>query len=85
MSIMVAIGEGADAGVLIKSAESLERMEKVDALVVDKTGTLTITSETFYAPGAAAVPGHPILSAITAPDRHQPRNPAPHLSVLGRR
>jgi Cu+-exporting ATPase len=41
MSIMVAVGKGAGAGVLIKSAESLERMEKVDTLVVDKTGTLT--------------------------------------------
>jgi Cu+-exporting ATPase len=41
MSIMVAVGKGASAGVLIKSAESLERMEKVDTLVVDKTGTLT--------------------------------------------
>lgn len=41
MSIGVAIGKGAGAGVLIKSAEALERMEKVDTLVVDKTGTLT--------------------------------------------
>jgi P-type Cu+ transporter len=41
MSIGVGIGKGASAGVLIKSAEALERMEKVDTLVVDKTGTLT--------------------------------------------
>ena len=41
MSIMVGVGRGAQAGVLIKSAEALERMEKVDTLVVDKTGTLT--------------------------------------------
>ena len=41
MSIMVGVGKGARAGVLIKSAEALERMEKVDTLVVDKTGTLT--------------------------------------------
>src|ERR1700734_2978078 len=41
MSIGVAIGKGAGAGVLIKSAEALEHMEKVDTLVVDKTGTLT--------------------------------------------
>src|SRR3981081_2360038 len=40
MSIMVGVGKGAMAGVLIKSAEALERMEKVDTLVVDKTGTL---------------------------------------------
>jgi len=41
MSIMVGVGKGATAGVLIKSAEALERLEKVDTLVVDKTGTLT--------------------------------------------
>lgn len=41
MSIMVGVGRGAKAGVLIKNAESLERMEKVDTIVVDKTGTLT--------------------------------------------
>uniref|UniRef100_UPI0002E1F037 heavy metal translocating P-type ATPase n=1 Tax=Bradyrhizobium sp. (strain ORS 278) TaxID=114615 RepID=UPI0002E1F037 len=41
MSIMVGVGRGAEAGVLIKSAEALERLEKVDTLVVDKTGTLT--------------------------------------------
>jgi len=41
MSIMVATGRGATAGVLIKNAEALEVLEKVDTLVVDKTGTLT--------------------------------------------
>jgi Cu+-exporting ATPase len=41
MSIMVGVGRGAQAGVLIKNAEALERMEKVDTLVIDKTGTLT--------------------------------------------
>lgn len=41
MSIMVGIGKGAKLGVLIKDAEQLEQMEKVDLLVVDKTGTLT--------------------------------------------
>jgi Cu+-exporting ATPase len=41
MSIMVGTGRGAQAGVLIKNAEALERFEKVDTLVVDKTGTLT--------------------------------------------
>ncbi len=41
MSIMVGTGRGASAGVLIKNAEALERLEKVDTLVVDKTGTLT--------------------------------------------
>jgi Cu+-exporting ATPase len=41
MSIMVGVGKGAGAGVLIKNAEALERFEKIDTLVVDKTGTLT--------------------------------------------
>jgi Cu+-exporting ATPase len=41
MSVMVAVGRGAFAGVLVKSAEALERMEKVNTLIVDKTGTLT--------------------------------------------
>ncbi len=52
MSVMVGIGRGATAGVLIKNAEILEVMEKVDTLVVDKTGTLT--------------EGRPTLSAIIA-------------------
>ena len=41
MSIMVGVGRGAGLGVLIKNAEALERLEKVDTIVVDKTGTLT--------------------------------------------
>jgi Cu+-exporting ATPase len=50
MSIGVAVGRGAGAGVLIRSAEALERMEKVDTLVVDKTGTPTEGR-----PGATAI------------------------------
>ena len=50
MSIGVAVGKGASAGVLIKSAEALERLEKVNLLVVDKTGTLT--------------EGHPTVTAV---------------------
>ena len=41
MSIMVGVGRGAQSGVLIRDAEALERMEKIDTVVVDKTGTLT--------------------------------------------
>ncbi|WP_106225070.1 copper-transporting P-type ATPase [Legionella pneumophila] len=55
MSIMVGVGKGAQSGVLIKNAESLERMEKVNTLVVDKTGTLT--------------EGHPKLTRIVT-DEH---------------
>ena len=41
MSIMVGVGRGAQAGILIRDAEALERMEKVDTIIIDKTGTLT--------------------------------------------
>src|ERR1700733_3157009 len=41
MSIMVGTGRGAAVGVLIRNAEALERLEKVDTIVIDKTGTLT--------------------------------------------
>ncbi len=55
MSIMVGVGRGASVGILVKNAEALERMERVDTLVVDKTGTLT--------------EGRPAVVAIrTAPD-----------------
>jgi Cu+-exporting ATPase len=53
MSIMVGVGKGASAGVLIKNAEALERFEKVDTLVVDKTGTLTEGKPRVTAVGAA--------------------------------
>ncbi len=58
MSIMVGVGRGAGIGVLIKNAEALERLEKVDTLVVDKTGTLTegkpSLTELIAAPGFEA-------------------------------
>jgi P-type Cu+ transporter len=54
MSIMVGVGRGAQAGVLIKNAEALERMEKVDTVVVDKTGTLTEGRPEVVAIAAAA-------------------------------
>jgi Cu+-exporting ATPase len=54
MSIMVGTGRGAAAGVLIKNAEALEVLEKVDTIVVDKTGTLT--------------EGKPVLTSVSAAD-----------------
>ena len=51
MSIMVGVGRGAAAGVLIRHAEALERLEKIDTLVIDKTGTLTV--------------GHPEIMEVT--------------------
>jgi heavy metal translocating P-type ATPase len=49
MSIMVGVGRGAQAGILVRNAEALERLEKVDTLVVDKTGTLTVGKPTLVA------------------------------------
>jgi Cu+-exporting ATPase len=82
MSIMVGVGRGAQAGVLVKNAEALETMERVDTLVVDKTGTLTEGKPTLVAivvaPGfeenallrlAAGVERaseHPLAAAIVA-------------------
>ncbi|MCG3127223.1 MAG: Silver exporting P-type ATPase [Phycisphaerae bacterium] len=56
MSIMVGVGRGANAGVLIKNAEALETLEKIDTLVVDKTGTLTEGKPTLVS--IVASPGH---------------------------
>ncbi|HTQ25552.1 MAG TPA: heavy metal translocating P-type ATPase [Candidatus Binataceae bacterium] len=55
MSIMIATGRGAGAGVLVRDAEALERLEKVDTLVIDKTGTLTAGKPALTA-AAAALP-----------------------------
>jgi Cu+-exporting ATPase len=62
MSIMVAVGRGAKAGVLIKNAEPLEVMEKVDRLVVDKTGTLTEGKPRLVS--VLAIPGHDEASLL---------------------
>ncbi|HRK31268.1 MAG TPA: copper-translocating P-type ATPase [Tepidisphaeraceae bacterium] len=56
MSIMVGVGRGAGVGVLIKNAEALEVMEKVDTLIVDKTGTLTEGKPKLVS--VIALPGH---------------------------
>ncbi len=82
MSIMVAVGRGAQVGVLIRNAEALEHMEKVDTLVVDKTGTLTegkpAVTALVPAPGISAnellrlaasverASEHPLAAAIVA-------------------
>ncbi|MGB3387341.1 MAG: heavy metal translocating P-type ATPase [Pseudaminobacter sp.] len=66
MSIMVGVGKGASAGVLIKNAEALERMEKVDTLVVDKTGTLTEGKPSVTAIVAAAGLGEQEILRLAA-------------------
>jgi Cu+-exporting ATPase len=72
MSIMVGVGKGASAGVLVKDAESLERLEKVDTLVIDKTGTLTEgkprVTAVVTAPVPVPVPGPaPVPAPVPAP------------------
>jgi Cu+-exporting ATPase len=66
MSIMVGVGKGAQAGVLIKNAEALERLEKVDTLVVDKTGTLTEGSPTVTGIISLSPGGETSLLRVTA-------------------
>jgi Cu+-exporting ATPase len=82
MSIMVGVGRGAQLGVLVKNAEALERMEKIDTLVVDKTGTLTEGKPSVvavvpgagldeaallrFAGGVERVSEHPLAQAIVA-------------------
>jgi Cu+-exporting ATPase len=62
MSIMVATGRGATAGVLIKDAAALETLEKVDTLVVDKTGTLTLGKPKVQS--VAALPGYTEIEVL---------------------
>ena len=82
MAIMVGTGQGAQAGVLIKNAEALERLERVDTIVVDKTGTLSEGKPTLagvvpadgvgedevlrYAAGLELGSEHPLADAIVA-------------------
>jgi P-type Cu+ transporter len=74
MSIGVAIGKGAGAGVLIKSAEALEHMEKVNTLVVDKTGTLTEgkpkVTAIVPAPGLSEVELLPLAASLERSSEH---------------
>jgi Cu+-exporting ATPase len=66
MSIMVGTGRGARAGVLVKNAEALELMEKVDTLVVDKTGTLTLGKPRLVGVTATGVVGENELLRLVA-------------------
>ena len=76
MSIMVGVGKGAHAGVLVRSAEALERLEKIDTIVFDKTGTLTegrprvtsaIPDDTLrLAASLERASEHPLAAAIVA-------------------
>ena len=88
MSIMVGVGRGAAAGVLIRNAEALERLEQVDTLVIDKTGTLTegrpeimeVTGGLETLRLAASLEQnseHPIARAIVEFTRERRMSPAP--------
>ncbi|NMM36420.1 MAG: heavy metal translocating P-type ATPase [Glaciimonas sp.] len=93
ISIMVGVGRGATEGVLIKDAEALELMEKVDTLVIDKTGTLTegkprvqrvVAASGFdesqvlhYAASLDALSEHPLALAIVNHAKEQNLSPKP--------
>jgi Cu+-exporting ATPase len=66
MAIMVGTGRGASAGVLIKNAEALETLEKVDTLVIDKTGTLTEGKPRVTAVYAADGDGNRLLRLVAS-------------------
>jgi Cu+-exporting ATPase len=74
MSIMVGVARGAQTGVLIRDAEALERFEKVDTLVVDKTGTLTEgrpdVTEVVTADGVEAIDLLSLAAALEAQSEH---------------
>lgn len=82
MSIMVGVGKGAQGGVLIKNAESLERMEKVDTLVVDKTGTLTEGKPTVTQIVAAGGFGEDELLSLAASLEQGSEHPLAHAIVM---
>ena len=83
MSIMVAVGKGAKAGVLVKTAEAVETFEKVDVLVVDKTGTLTEgRPELVTVEPAAGVDEADLLADLAAVER-QSEHPLAEAIVRG--
>jgi Cu+-exporting ATPase len=82
MSIMVGVGKGAQAGVLIKNAEALERMEKIDTLVIDKTGTLTKGKPTVTKIVAANAFAEDELLALAASLEQGSEHPLAHAIVM---
>lgn len=82
MSIMVGVGKGAQVGVLIKNAEALERMEKIDTLVIDKTGTLTKGKPTVTKIVAANAFAEDQLLALAASLEQGSEHPLAHAIVM---
>lgn len=83
MSIMVATGRGAHAGVLVKHAEALQAFEKVDTLVIDKTGTLTEGKPKLVAIETMAGIDENELLALTATVEARSEHPLAHAIVTG--
>ena len=83
MSIMVATGRGAHAGVLVKHAEALQAFEKVDTLVIDKTGTLTEGKPKLVAIETMAGIDENELLALTAAVEARSEHPLAHAIVTG--
>ena len=72
MSVMVGVGKGAQQGVLIKNAEALEKMHRVDTLIIDKTGTLTEGKPTVEEIGSFGdgFSSHKVLGYVASLNRH---------------
>jgi len=85
MSIMVGTGRGARAGVLVKNAEALQALEKVDTLVIDKTGTLTEGKPMLLDIETAGLIGEDELLALAATVEAQSEHPLAHAIVTAAR
>ena len=82
MSIMVGTGRGAQAGVLVKNAESLQALDKVDTLVIDKTGTLTEGKPSLIAIEATGTAAENEMLALAAAVEAQSEHPLAHAIVV---
>lgn len=82
ISMTVAMGEGARAGILFRNAEAIERMRDIDTLVVDKTGTLTMGKPTLTDFHASGIPENEAL-ALTAAVEQLSEHPIAHAIVQG--
>ena len=83
LSIMVATGKGAEAGVLIRSAEALETAHKLDGLVLDKTGTLTRGTPALTDVSPTGAIDEPELLALVAAAERSSEHPLAHAIVTG--
>lgn len=82
ISMMVAMGEGARAGILFRNAEAIERMQDIDTVVVDKTGTLTMGKPALTDFAAAGMPENEALALMAAVEQLS-EHPIAHAVVEG--